>query len=82
MASREGRHNQHKLVPLAALINREMKNQKLEKPTLRFGCAAQSKKGEDYSHSTPVRFSPRAQKPGRGPFPCHWKHHFPSDLHV
>ncbi|KAI4373272.1 hypothetical protein MLD38_011413 [Melastoma candidum] len=48
MASREGRRNQHRLVPLAALINREMKNKKLEKPTLRFGCAAQAKKGEDY----------------------------------
>ncbi|XVE75221.1 hypothetical protein DITRI_Ditri12bG0078300 [Diplodiscus trichospermus] len=48
MASGEGRHHRHDLVPLAALINREMKNEKMEKPTVRYGHAAQSRKGEDY----------------------------------
>lgn len=45
--SGEGRRH-HKLVPLAALISRELRNEKLEKPSVRYGCAAQSKKGEDY----------------------------------
>ncbi|KAJ0096199.1 hypothetical protein Patl1_15139 [Pistacia atlantica] len=50
MASREGRrhHHHHDLVPLAALISREMKSEKMEKPTVRYGHAAQSRKGEDY----------------------------------
>ena len=51
MASREGKRNgekERKLVPLAALIRREMKSEKMEKPTVRFGSAAQSRKGEDY----------------------------------
>lgn len=48
MASREGRRRHHDLVPLAALLSREMKNEKMEKPTVRHGYAAQSKKGEDY----------------------------------
>lgn len=48
MASREGRRRGHDLVPLAALISREMKNEKMEKPSVRFGQAAQSRKGEDY----------------------------------
>nr|GMD18515.1 probable protein phosphatase 2C 15 [Ipomoea batatas] len=49
MGSREERHRyNHDLVPLAALISREMRNEKMEKPTVRYGCAAQSKKGEDY----------------------------------
>ncbi|KAL2324119.1 hypothetical protein Fmac_023177 [Flemingia macrophylla] len=48
MASREGRRHHHDLVPLAALLKREMKSEKMEKPTVRFGHAAQSKKGEDY----------------------------------
>lgn len=51
MATREGRrqqHEQHELIPLAALISREMKNEKMEKPTVKYGYAAQSKKGEDY----------------------------------
>ncbi|GMJ13125.1 hypothetical protein like AT1G68410 [Hibiscus trionum] len=48
MASREGRRRGHELVPLAALISREMKNEKMEKPSVRFGHAAQSRKGEDY----------------------------------
>ncbi|KAI3410714.1 PPM-type phosphatase domain-containing protein [Psidium guajava] len=48
MASGEGRRRSHDLVPLAALISREMKNEKLEKPTVSYGCASQSKKGEDF----------------------------------
>ncbi|XP_051145732.1 probable protein phosphatase 2C 15 [Andrographis paniculata] len=49
MGSREERHmNNPNLVPLAALISQEMKNEKMEKPTVRFGSAAQSRKGEDY----------------------------------
>ncbi|KAG9450540.1 hypothetical protein H6P81_010505 [Aristolochia fimbriata] len=47
MASSEGRRH-HNLVPLAALISRELKNEKMEKPSVRYGCAAQSRKGEDY----------------------------------
>lgn len=47
MASGEGRRHRN-LVPLAALINREMRSEKMEKPTVRYGCAAQSRKGEDY----------------------------------
>lgn len=47
MASEEGRRHRN-LVPLAALINREMRSEKMEKPTVRYGCAAQSRKGEDY----------------------------------
>ncbi|KAI4357774.1 hypothetical protein L6164_001701 [Bauhinia variegata] len=48
MASGEGRRRHHELVPLAALISREMKSEKMEKPTVRHGYAAQSRKGEDY----------------------------------
>lgn len=49
MGSREERHRlNHDLVPLAALISRELRNEKMEKPTIRYGCADQSKKGEDY----------------------------------
>ncbi|PON78678.1 Protein phosphatase [Parasponia andersonii] len=48
MASGEGRRHHHNLVPLAALISREMKSEKMEKPTVRCGHAAQSRKGEDY----------------------------------
>ncbi|XP_055809674.1 probable protein phosphatase 2C 15 isoform X1 [Solanum dulcamara] len=49
MGSREERHRlNHDLVPLAALISRELRNEKMEKPTVRYGCAAQSKKGEDF----------------------------------
>ncbi|CAK9140323.1 unnamed protein product [Ilex paraguariensis] len=49
MGSREERYqNHHGLVPLAALIGREMRSEKMEKPTVRYGCAAQSRKGEDY----------------------------------
>ncbi|KAF7808857.1 putative protein phosphatase 2C 15 [Senna tora] len=48
MASGEGRRRHHDLVPLAALLSREMKSEKMEKPTVRYGQAAQSKKGEDY----------------------------------
>ncbi|KAM5567781.1 putative protein phosphatase 2C 15 [Rosa sericea] len=48
MGSTERRRNHHNLVPLAALISRELKNEKMEKPTVRYGHAAQSRKGEDY----------------------------------
>ncbi|KAF8369536.1 hypothetical protein HHK36_032445 [Tetracentron sinense] len=49
MASGEGRRHHHRnLVPLAALISREMKSEKRERPTVRYGYAAQSRKGEDY----------------------------------
>lgn len=52
MASREGRrhhnHRHHNLVPLAALISKEVRSERLEKPTVRYGNAAQSRKGEDY----------------------------------
>lgn len=47
MGSRDERRR-HNLVPLAALISREMRSEKMEKPTLRYGYAAQSRKGEDY----------------------------------
>ncbi|XP_077244633.1 putative protein phosphatase 2C 15 isoform X2 [Tasmannia lanceolata] len=43
----EGRRH-HNLVPLAALISREMRSEKMEKPYVRYGSAAQSRKGEDY----------------------------------
>lgn len=35
-------------VSLGALIGRELRNEKLEKPTLKYGQAALAKKGEDY----------------------------------
>ncbi|KAF9677371.1 hypothetical protein SADUNF_Sadunf08G0100700 [Salix dunnii] len=48
MASGEGRRRLDNLVPLAALIRREMRIEKMEKPTVKYGHAAQSRKGEDY----------------------------------
>ncbi|XP_074564002.1 LOW QUALITY PROTEIN: putative protein phosphatase 2C 15 [Curcuma longa] len=36
------------MVPLAQLIGEEARMEKVERPVLRYGCAAQSKKGEDY----------------------------------
>ncbi|XP_071723839.1 probable protein phosphatase 2C 15 [Rutidosis leptorrhynchoides] len=49
MASGEGRrHHDRNFIPLAALISREMKSEKMEKPTVRYGIAAQSRKGEDF----------------------------------
>ncbi|CAI9096149.1 OLC1v1032232C1 [Oldenlandia corymbosa var. corymbosa] len=48
MGTREERHNHHDFVPLAALIGKELRNERMEKPTVRYGCAAQSRKGEDY----------------------------------
>ncbi|XP_039017857.1 probable protein phosphatase 2C 15 [Hibiscus syriacus] len=48
MASREGRRRGHELVPLAVLISREMKNEKMERPSVRYGHSAQTRKGEDY----------------------------------
>ncbi|XP_074274893.1 putative protein phosphatase 2C 15 [Silene latifolia] len=47
MGSRK-QYPQHDLIPLAALISREMKNEKMEKPNVKYGHAGQSKKGEDY----------------------------------
>ncbi|KAL8540888.1 hypothetical protein ACS0TY_002218 [Phlomoides rotata] len=35
-------------VPLGTLIGRELRNEKLEKPTVKYGQAALAKKGEDY----------------------------------
>jgi serine/threonine protein phosphatase PrpC len=50
MGSRVERHqhNNNGLVPLAALISREMRSEKMERPKVRYGYAAQSRKGEDY----------------------------------
>ncbi|XP_042458477.1 probable protein phosphatase 2C 3 [Zingiber officinale] len=36
------------MVPLAQLIGEEARMEKVERPRVRYGCAAQSKKGEDY----------------------------------
>ncbi|KAJ4967716.1 hypothetical protein NE237_014417 [Protea cynaroides] len=36
------------LVPLATLIGRELRNEKVEKPSIKYGQAALAKKGEDY----------------------------------
>lgn len=35
-------------VPLATLIGRELRNEKVEKPFVKYGQAALAKKGEDY----------------------------------
>ena len=35
-------------VPLATLIGRELRNEKVEKPFIKYGQAALAKKGEDY----------------------------------
>ncbi|KAH8496139.1 hypothetical protein H0E87_019065 [Populus deltoides] len=48
MASGEERRRGDNLVPLAALISREMRIEKMEKPIVKYGHAAQSRKGEDY----------------------------------
>ncbi|KAJ6431813.1 hypothetical protein OIU84_019149 [Salix udensis] len=48
MTSREERRRHDNLVPLAALISREMRTEKMEKPIVKYGHAAQSRKGEDY----------------------------------
>lgn len=48
MGSKVERHQHHDLVPLAALLSREMRNEKMEKPSVRYGYAAQSRKGEDF----------------------------------
>ncbi|VFQ66572.1 unnamed protein product [Cuscuta campestris] len=47
MGTREVKGGNDDLVPLAALISRELKSEKMERPSLRYGCSAQSKKGED-----------------------------------
>lgn len=36
------------LVPLGTLIGRELRNEKVEKPIIKYGQAALAKKGEDY----------------------------------
>ena len=36
------------LVPLGTLIGRELRTEKVEKPTIKYGQAALAKKGEDY----------------------------------
>ncbi|KAL5722385.1 protein-serine/threonine phosphatase [Ranunculus cassubicifolius] len=46
----ESKRPHQKLVPLAALISKEMRSEKMAKPNIRYGSAAQSKKGEDYFH--------------------------------
>ncbi|KAL3578465.1 hypothetical protein D5086_019969 [Populus alba] len=48
MDSGEERRRRDNLVPLAALISREMRIEKMEKPIIKYGHAAQSRKGEDY----------------------------------
>ena len=51
MGYKEGRKQhmqEHDLIPLASLISKEMKNEKMGKPTVKYGHAAQSKKGEDF----------------------------------
>ncbi|KAI3796145.1 hypothetical protein L1987_38810 [Smallanthus sonchifolius] len=35
-------------VSLAALMSRELRDEKMETPSVRYGCSAQSRKGEDY----------------------------------
>lgn len=42
------RMKQPPLVPLGTLIGRELRNEKVEKPTVKYGQAALAKKGEDY----------------------------------
>lgn len=44
----ESESRRHNLVPLAALLSWEMKSEKMVKPNVRYGYAAQSRKGEDY----------------------------------
>ncbi|KAL7604144.1 probable protein phosphatase 2C 15 [Lactuca sativa] len=49
MGSRVESHQHHPdYVSLAALMSRELKSEKMKNPSVRFGCAAQSRKGEDY----------------------------------
>ncbi|KAL4586648.1 hypothetical protein LXL04_011289 [Taraxacum kok-saghyz] len=49
MGSRVENHSHHPdYVSLAALMSRELRSEKMEKPCVRYGCAAQSRKGEDY----------------------------------
>ncbi|KAJ9563558.1 hypothetical protein OSB04_008718 [Centaurea solstitialis] len=44
----ENVQNHPDLVSLAALMSRELRSEKMERPSVRCGCAAQSRKGEDY----------------------------------
>eukprot|EP00252_Welwitschia_mirabilis_P019539 TRINITY_DN4545_c0_g1_i2.p1 TRINITY_DN4545_c0_g1~~TRINITY_DN4545_c0_g1_i2.p1 ORF type:complete len:433 (-),score=82.72 TRINITY_DN4545_c0_g1_i2:93-1391(-) len=47
-ASGGGESKNHNLVPLASLISQELRHEKVEQPCIRYGHAAQPKKGEDY----------------------------------
>ncbi|KAK1425677.1 hypothetical protein QVD17_21032 [Tagetes erecta] len=44
----EKRPCNREFVSLAALMSRELRNEKIDKPFVRYGCAAKSRKGEDY----------------------------------
>ncbi|KAG2694701.1 hypothetical protein I3843_08G153400 [Carya illinoinensis] len=48
MSQTEVSRMKHPLVPLATLIGRELRNEKVEKPFVKYGQAALAKKGEDY----------------------------------
>lgn len=41
------------LVPLATLLGRELRSEKVETPTIKYGHAALAKKGEDYFLTKP-----------------------------
>ena len=43
-----GEGKRHHMVPLASLIDQELRHEKFEKPCIRYGYVAQPKKGEDY----------------------------------
>ncbi|XP_028106065.1 probable protein phosphatase 2C 12 [Camellia sinensis] len=40
---------EHLTVPLSVLLNRELANEKIERPEISHGQACQSKKGEDFT---------------------------------
>lgn len=48
MSQIEVSHMKPPLVPLATLIGRELRSEKVEKPFVKYGQAALAKKGEDY----------------------------------
>jgi hypothetical protein len=48
MSVSKASRTQHSLVPLATLIGRELRSEKVEKPFVKYGQAALAKKGEDY----------------------------------
>ncbi|PIN25258.1 Serine/threonine protein phosphatase [Handroanthus impetiginosus] len=43
------RNGDHHTVPLSVLLKREVANEKIERPEIRYGQASQSKKGEDFT---------------------------------